>query len=85
MLKHFKMYVKITDIVGEKTIDLSYPIRGTKVAVVSVFSGQCSVLVERAYESTAENRRGKEAAKRGVYGQGTKCIDRIGEIATGFP
>ena len=38
MLKHFKMYIAITDIIGEKRIDLDYPIRGKEVAVVSVFS-----------------------------------------------
>ena len=32
------MYITISDVIGERTIDLSYPIRGTEVAVVSVFS-----------------------------------------------
>ena len=32
------MYITIGDVIGEKTIDLSYPIRGTEVAVVSLFS-----------------------------------------------
>ena len=38
MSKHFKMYITITDIIGEKRVDLSYPIRGKEVAVISVFS-----------------------------------------------
>ena len=38
MSKHFKMYITITDIIGEKRIDLAYPIPGEEVAVVSVFS-----------------------------------------------
>ena len=38
MSKHFKMYIAITDIVGEKGIDLTYPIQGKEAAVVSVFS-----------------------------------------------
>ena len=38
MSKHFKMYITITDITGEKRIDLTYPIKGKEVAVVSVFS-----------------------------------------------
>ena len=38
MSKHFKMYITITDIIGEKRVDLSYPIRGNEVAVISVFS-----------------------------------------------
>ena len=36
--KHFKMYIMITDIVGEKRIDLAYLVRGKEVAVVSMFS-----------------------------------------------
>ena len=32
------MYMSITNIVGEKEIDLAYPIKGNEVAVVSVFS-----------------------------------------------
>ena len=39
MLRHFKIYVTITDIVGEQQIDLTYPIWGKEVAIVSVFSG----------------------------------------------
>ena len=42
MSKHFKMHIKITDIIGEKRIDLSYPIKNfdssKEVAVVSMFS-----------------------------------------------
>ena len=33
------MYITIIDIVGEKRIDLVYPIQDKEVAVVSVFSG----------------------------------------------
>ena len=40
MLKHFKMYVTITDIIDKKRIDLTYPIKNfnKKVAVISIFS-----------------------------------------------
>ena len=44
MLEHFleKMYITITDVVGEKRINLAYPIRNLysskEVAVVSMFS-----------------------------------------------
>ena len=38
MLKHFKMYIMINNVIGEKRIDLSYPVLGKEVAVVSVFS-----------------------------------------------
>ena len=37
MAKHFKMYIKITDIIGKKRIDLDYSIWGKEVAVVSIF------------------------------------------------
>ena len=32
------MYITIIDIVGEKSMDLAYPIQGKEVAVVSIFS-----------------------------------------------
>ena len=32
------MYITINDIIGEKTIDLSYPIKGKDIAVVSMLS-----------------------------------------------
>ena len=32
------MYITISDVIGKRMIDLSYPIRGTEVAVVSLFS-----------------------------------------------
>ena len=38
MLKHFKMYITITDIIAEKWIDPAYLIQGKEVAIVSVFS-----------------------------------------------
>ena len=40
--KHFKMYITINGVKGEKTIDLSYPIRNfganKEIAVISLFS-----------------------------------------------
>ena len=38
MLKHFKMYIMITDAVEEKRIDLAYLIQVKEVATVSMFS-----------------------------------------------
>ena len=38
MLKHFQMYITITDIAGEKRIDLAYLTRGKEVTVVSLFN-----------------------------------------------
>ena len=32
------MYITISDIIGSKTIDLSYPIKGRDIAVVSMLS-----------------------------------------------
>ena len=32
------MYITINDIIGEKRIDLSYPIKGKDITVVSMFS-----------------------------------------------
>ena len=42
ILKHFKIYITINNITGEKTINLSYPIRdfdsGKEIAVISMLS-----------------------------------------------
>ena len=38
MLEHFEMYITITDILGQKRIDLPYPIQGKEVIIVSMFS-----------------------------------------------
>ena len=38
MLKHFKMYIAITDTMGEKKIDLDDPVWNKEVTVVNVFS-----------------------------------------------
>ena len=49
------MYITINDIIGEKTIDLSYPIKGKDIAVVSILSDNVSVLVTGIYRSVAQN------------------------------
>ena len=36
--KHFKMYITINDVIGEKRIDLSYPIEGKDIVVISMLS-----------------------------------------------
>ena len=38
VLKHFEMYIMITDIMGEKRTDLIYSIRGKEVTVISMIS-----------------------------------------------
>ena len=41
------MYITINDVIGEKTIDLSYPIHsGKKIAVVSMFSNNVQYLLK---------------------------------------
>ena len=59
------MYITINNIIGEKRIDLNYPIRGKEAAVVSVFSDR--VPGKETFEITATERR-KDAAGRDVYG-----------------
>ena len=49
------MYITINDIIGEKTIDLSYPIhpttgRGKEIAVVSMHISNCQILLHRSIE-----------------------------------
>ena len=38
MLKHFKVYITITDIMGEKKINPAYLIQGKEVAIIRMFS-----------------------------------------------
>ena len=37
------MYITINDVIGEKTIDLYYPIKGKDIAVVSILSKMFSI------------------------------------------
>ena len=64
MLKHFKIY--ITDIIGEKRIDLAYPIRGTKVAFVSMFSDNIQYCLKGPTNILLKTGKEKELSKR-VY------------------
>ena len=38
MSKDFKVYITINNIIGEKRIDLAYPVQDKEATVVSVFS-----------------------------------------------
>ena len=38
MLTHFKTYIMIADVKGEKRMDLAYMIQGREVDIVSMFS-----------------------------------------------
>ena len=45
------MYITINDVIGEKTIDLSYPIYPEKeIAVVSMFSNNSQILFQKSME-----------------------------------
>ena len=59
------MYVTITDIVGEKRIDLAYPIRGEEVALVSVFSDNIQYEFTKPWTINFESRSKQIAA--GTY------------------
>ena len=44
------MYITINNVMGEKTIDLSYPIHSSKeIAVISLFSDNIQYEVEKAF------------------------------------
>ena len=50
MSKHFKMYITIDDIIGEKRIDLSYPVKGKDIAVVSMLSNNVQYWLQGSIE-----------------------------------
>ena len=74
ILKHFKMYITINDIKGEKTIDLSYPIHSTtvwgearkEIAVVTMHSNNSQILLRRSIEVLLNTGK-KIVLNKGVY------------------
>ena len=52
--KHFKIYITINGVIGEKRIELSYPIKGrdgtTEIAVVSMFSNNVQYWLQGTIE-----------------------------------
>ena len=45
------MYIMINDVIGEKTIDLSYPIYPEKkITVVNMFSNNSQILFQKSME-----------------------------------
>ena len=44
------MYITINDVIGKARIDLSYPIKGKEVAVVSMFSNNTQIWLQRSIE-----------------------------------
>ena len=68
------MYITINDVIGEKTIDLSYPIHPTarrgearkEIAVVSMHSNNAQILLHRSIEMLLKTDK-KIVLNKGVY------------------
>ena len=65
------MYITINDVIGEKTIDLSYPIhstagQGKEIAVVSMHSSNSQILLHRSIEVLSVTGK-KIVLNKGVY------------------
>ena len=66
MLKHFKMYITITDIAGEKRVDFTYLIQGKEVAIVSMLSSNVQYQIREPVKVLLIMNE-KSGCKRGVY------------------
>ena len=60
------MYITINDIIGSKRIDLSYPVRGKEIAVVSMFSNNVLYWLQGPIEVLLEMGK-KIVLNKGVY------------------
>ena len=60
------MYITINDIIGEKRIDLSYPIKGKDIAVVSMLSENVQYLSQGSIEVLLKMGK-KIVLNKGVY------------------
>ena len=61
------MYITINDVIGEKTIDLSYPVHSRKeIAVVSMHSSNSQILLHRSIEVLSVMGK-KIVLNKGVY------------------
>ena len=61
------MYITINDGIGEKTIDLSYPIYPEKeIAVVSMFSNDSQILLKKPMEILLYTGK-KLVLNKGIY------------------
>ena len=61
------MYITINDVIGEKTIDLSYPIYPeNEIAVVSMFSNNSQILLKKSMEVLLYTGK-KIVLNKGVY------------------
>ena len=60
------MYITINDVIGEKRIDLSYPIKGKDIAVISMLSNNVQYWLQGSTEVMLE--MGKEIVlNKGSY------------------
>ena len=66
MSKHFKMYITITDIVGEKRIDLAFLIKGKELANVSMFNDNVQYQIRNSVKLLPKTGQ-KEELLKGVY------------------
>ena len=60
------MYITINNIKGSKRIDLSYPIKGRKIAVVSMLSDNVQYWLQRSIEVLLKMGK-KIVLNKGVY------------------
>ena len=61
------MYITINDVIGEKTIDLSYPIYPEKeITVVSMFSNNSQILLQKSMEVLLYTGK-KIVLNKGIY------------------
>ena len=60
------MYITINDVIGEKRIDLSYPIKGKDIAVVSMLSGNVQYWLQGSIEVLLNTGK-KVVLNKGVY------------------
>ena len=60
------MYITISDIIGEKRIDRSYPIKGRDIAVISMFSNNAQIWLQRSIEVLLKMGK-KIVLNEGVY------------------
>ena len=60
------MYITVNGIIGEKTIDLSYPIKGAEIAVVSMLSNNVQYWLQGSIEVLLKTGK-KIVLNEGVY------------------
>ena len=74
------MYITINDIIGEKTIDLSYPIRsGKEIAVVKVLSDNIQYSVTKSHIVDYISPENEKLILSGTYA-GRELISILGEM-----